>query len=44
MTQCISLLSNLNDEYLKDAYIFDFYENKKLNEIKVGVRLIFNQF
>ena len=26
---------------LKDAYIFDFYENKKLNEIKVGVRFIF---
>ena len=31
----------LNDENLKDAFIFDFYENKKLNEIKVGIRLIF---
>ena len=37
----INYLSDLNDEKLKDAFIFDFYENKKLNEIKVGVRLIF---
>jgi len=37
----INHLSDLNDEHLKDAFIFDFYENKKLNEIKVGVRLIF---
>jgi phenylalanyl-tRNA synthetase beta chain len=37
----INHLSDLNDENLKDAFIFDFYENKKLNEIKVGVRLIF---
>ena len=37
----INFLSDLNDENLKDAFIFDFYENKKLNEIKVGVRLIF---
>ena len=37
----INYLSDLNDENLKDAFVFDFYENKKLNEIKVGVRLIF---
>ena len=37
----INYLSDLNDENLKDAFIFDFYENKKLKEIKVGVRLIF---
>ncbi len=37
----IGYLSNLNDKNLKDSFIFDFYENKKLNEIKVGVRLIF---
>ena len=37
----ISHLSNLYDENLKDSFIFDFYKNKKLNEIKVGVRLIF---
>jgi phenylalanyl-tRNA synthetase beta chain len=37
----IDKLSNLNSKYLKDAFIFDFYKNKKLDEIKVGVRLIF---
>ena len=37
----INHLSNLSDENLKDAFIFDFYENKKLNEVKVGIRLIF---
>ena len=37
----INHLSELNDKNLKDAFIFDFYENKKLNEIKVGIRLIF---
>jgi phenylalanyl-tRNA synthetase beta subunit len=37
----ISHLSNLNDKNLRDSFIFDFYENKKLNEIKVGIRLIF---
>jgi len=37
----INHLSVLNDKNLKDAFIFDFYENKKLNEIKVGIRLIF---
>ena len=31
----------MQDENLKESYIFDFYENKKLGEIKVGVRLIF---
>ncbi len=37
----INNLSDLNDENLKHAFIFDFYKNKKLNEIKVGIRLIF---
>ncbi len=37
----INLISNLSDDILKDTYIFDFYENKKLKEIKVGVRFIF---
>ena len=40
----IAHLSNLNDKNLKDAFIFDFYVNKKLNEIKVGVRLIFQSY
>ena len=37
----IDLISNLDDDILKDAYVFDFYLNKKLKEVKVGVRLIF---
>ena len=37
----INHLSDLNDINLKDAFIFDFYENKKINEIKVGIRFIF---
>jgi len=37
----INYLSDLNDENLKDSFIFDFYENKKLDEIKVGIRFIF---
>ena len=37
----IDLILNLDDDILKHAYVFDFYENKKLKEIKVGVRLIF---
>lgn len=37
----IDLISSLDDDILKHAYVFDFYENKKLKEIKVGVRLIF---
>ena len=37
----INYLSNLSDENLKDAFIFDFYENKKLHEVKVGIRLVF---
>ncbi len=31
----------LDDTNLVNAYIFDFYKNKKLGEIKVGVRFIF---
>ena len=37
----INHLLNLNDENLKESFIFDFYENKEYNEIKVGVRFIF---
>ena len=31
----------LNEKNLKDAFIFDFYQNQGVKEIKVGVRLIF---
>tara|TARA_B100000242_G_scaffold294395_1_gene277164 strand:- start:5507 stop:7429 length:1923 start_codon:yes stop_codon:yes gene_type:complete len=37
----IEHLLNLNHEYLKDSFIFDFYKNEKLGEVKLGIRLIF---
>ena len=37
----ISIIKDFNNQNLKDSFIFDFYLNEKLAEIKVGVRLIF---
>tara|TARA_B100000401_G_scaffold418593_1_gene342568 strand:- start:854 stop:2761 length:1908 start_codon:yes stop_codon:yes gene_type:complete len=37
----ISCIENFEEENLKDFFIFDFYLNEKLKEIKVGIRLIF---
>ena len=37
----ISYIEKFHDKNLKDFFIFDFYLNEKLGEIKVGVRLIF---
>ena len=37
----ISIIEDFNNENLKDFFIFDFYLNEKLAEIKLGVRLIF---
>ncbi len=37
----IKHLECLNDKNLKDAFIFDFYQNYKLKVIKVGLRFIF---
>jgi len=37
----ISIIEDFNNQNLKDSFIFDFYLNKKLGEIKVGVRLVF---
>ncbi len=37
----ISHIGDFRDKNLKDFFIFDFYLNKKINEIKIGVRLIF---
>ena len=39
--EVIEYISCVQDENLKESYIFDFYENKKAGEIKVGIRLIF---
>ena len=35
-------MKNFNDENLKDFFIFDFYKNEKLKEIKVGLDLFFS--
>ena len=38
---CISYIEDFQDDNLKDFFIFDFYKNEKLGEIKLGIRLIF---
>ena len=35
------MIQGFSHEYLKDSFIFDFYINHEKEEIKVGVRLIF---
>tara|TARA_Y100000741_G_scaffold25127_1_gene18222 strand:+ start:27528 stop:29435 length:1908 start_codon:yes stop_codon:yes gene_type:complete len=37
----ISHIKDFKDDNLKDFFIFDYYENEKLGEIKVGIRLVF---
>jgi len=34
-------ISHLDNEILKETFIFDFYENKDTNKIKIGFRFIF---
>jgi len=34
-------ISHLDNEILKETFIFDFYKNKDRNEIKIGFRFIF---
>jgi phenylalanyl-tRNA synthetase beta chain len=36
-----NLVLSYENKILKDVFIFDFYENKKLNELKLGIRFIF---
>ena len=31
----------INDKNVKDSFVFDFYKNEALNQVKVGVRIIF---
>ena len=37
----ISYIEDFQNDNLKDFFVFDFYMNEKLGEIKVGIRLIF---
>ncbi len=39
--EVITFISSFDHQYLKESFIFDFYINNKIGEIKVGVRLIF---
>lgn len=36
-----NLVLNYSSKYLKDVFIFDFFENKKNNQIKIGFRFTF---
>ncbi len=37
----ISMLNKVSDKLIKNSFIFDFYQNKKLNIVKIGYRFIF---
>jgi phenylalanyl-tRNA synthetase beta chain len=37
----IEMINKIQGMYLKDFFIFDFYKNDKNEEIKIGVRMIF---
>lgn len=41
LEETISHLNNATAKYLVESFIFDIYENKKLQEVKVGCRFIF---
>ena len=40
-SKVLELIENINDVNLKDFFIFDFYKNEENEEIKIGVRMIF---
>lgn len=39
--EVIEMINKIQGMYLKDFFIFDFYKNDKNEEIKIGVRMIF---
>lgn len=41
MNKLNDLVINFQNKYLKEVFIFDYYENLKTNVLKVGYRLIF---
>ena len=41
IAEVISKLSNIKSKILKHSFMFDFYENKNINESKIGFRFIF---
>tara|TARA_X000000368_G_scaffold416686_1_gene411216 strand:+ start:222 stop:2123 length:1902 start_codon:yes stop_codon:yes gene_type:complete len=41
LEEIFTQFQNMNDEYLKDSFMFDFYKNEDRNELKIGYRMIF---
>lgn len=37
----MNTIEKISDKNVKDSFIFDFYKNEVLNQVKVGVRIIF---
>ena len=40
----MEILDNISSEYLIKSFMFDFFENKKTNQTKLGYRFIFQSF
>ncbi len=34
-------IEKISDKNVKDSFVFDFYKNEVLNQVKIGVRIIF---
>ena len=41
ISETIKILSSRNSQIIKNSFMFDYYENRKMNEIKIGFRYIF---
>ena len=41
ISEITKILSNRESPIIKDSFMFDYYENVKMNEIKIGFRYIF---
>ena len=41
LEKLVNYLINVDHKYLKESFIFDFYENEKKQELKVAARFIF---
>tara|TARA_B100000401_G_scaffold437247_1_gene382417 strand:+ start:21838 stop:23748 length:1911 start_codon:yes stop_codon:yes gene_type:complete len=41
LEETINHLNNVTAKYLAESFIFDIYDNKKLQEVKVGCRFVF---
>lgn len=41
VNKVIAMLDKVSDELIKDSFIFDFYKNDKIGNVKLGYRFIF---